>query len=254
MLSDAPSIGTRGLSPRAAVALLTLQLRGSLQEAAAAEAAEAEADHDAAREELRARLEPLMDERRRALDAELAKARAEAAAAVAAARRAASAIVASASSIAEVTAPVVRIDTPTEPTGVPLGQVVVPLAERPAPVMAVVPASVPVRHPDLPAPRGAAVIGGPMQPDLPSLGQPGPITVVIDADAFARVFATVMATVLDERFAAWGAGVPNGPGFALQPVAAPAKPSFWSQARHLDVFLMGLAMAVVLVVLAAWLV
>ena len=253
MLSDAPSIGTRGLSPRAAVALLTLQLRASLKEAAAAEAAEAEADHEAARQELRAKLDPLMDERRRALDADLAKARAEADAAVAAARRTASAIVANASSIAELTAPVVRIDTPIEPTGAPLGQVVLPLAERPAPVMAVVPASVVPSGSDLPAPQGAAVISAPGPRDLPARAQPGPISVVIDAEAFARVFATVMATVLDDRFAAWGAGMPNWPGYALPAAAAPAKPSFWSHARHLDVFLMGLAMVIVLVVLAAWL-
>jgi hypothetical protein len=32
------------------------------------------------------------------------------------------------------------------------------------------------------------------------------------------------------------------------------KPSFWSNARHLDVLLLGIATAIVLVVLAAWLV
>jgi hypothetical protein len=82
--------GNRGvpatLSPRAAIALLSLQLRAAVQEAETAEAEAAVVDEDAARAQLRARLEPLIDERRRALDDALSSARAEASAAVMSAR------------------------------------------------------------------------------------------------------------------------------------------------------------------------
>lgn len=76
------------LPPRAGIALLTLQLRAALQEATEAEAAGA-INHVAAREQLRARLDPLVDAQRRALDRGLCEAQAEADAKVAAAHRAA---------------------------------------------------------------------------------------------------------------------------------------------------------------------
>lgn len=73
------------LPPRAGIALLTLQLRAALQAAADAEAEEASWDLDAAVEQLRARLAPLVEDRRNALDEALSQARAEADAAVASA-------------------------------------------------------------------------------------------------------------------------------------------------------------------------
>ena len=94
MLSEALSLdaegngGSRALSPRANIALLTLQLRAALQEAAAAEADEAASDDDAARAQLRERAVPLIEKRRAELDAILARERAEASAKVAAAQRA----------------------------------------------------------------------------------------------------------------------------------------------------------------------
>jgi hypothetical protein len=75
------------LSARAGIAVLTLQLRTAIQEAAAWEAEEAAVDHTVAREQLRARLEPLVRERRAALDAELSEVRSQAAASLQAARR-----------------------------------------------------------------------------------------------------------------------------------------------------------------------
>lgn len=62
----------QALSPRAGVALLTLQLRSTLQEASAAEAEVASLDVDAAVWQLRSRLGPLIEDRRQALAAELA--------------------------------------------------------------------------------------------------------------------------------------------------------------------------------------
>ncbi len=186
---------------RVGIALLTLQLRVSLQEAAAAEAAGAGIDPDAALAELRARVEPLMEERRRSLDETLAQARADAAAAIAAAHREASAIVAD-------------VSEPVQPAA--------------AEVVTVVPTS---------RQQTAMEVSTQFVPALP------PINVVIDADAFARVFSTVLATVLEERAA------------ALPPsrTQAPARRSFWTHALHPDVFLLGLAMMIVVVVLVAWL-
>lgn len=88
MLSETVSTSDPSLPPRAGIALLTLQLRAALNEAAEAESA-GSADHDAARDQLRARLHPLLDERRRALDQALFEAQAHAHAKVAAAHRAA---------------------------------------------------------------------------------------------------------------------------------------------------------------------
>ena len=91
LVSDRPASGATAdapsLPPRAAIALLTLQLRACEQEALTAEAEEAAADGDHARRQLRARLEPLVDDRRRVLVDELARERALAADAIAAAQR-----------------------------------------------------------------------------------------------------------------------------------------------------------------------
>jgi len=78
------------------------------------------------------------------------------------------------------------------------------------------------------------------------------ITVVIDAEAFARVFATTVTRLIRDRTP------PPGP-YALplvQHVAPPpavSRQSLSASARHLDVMLLGLTTLVVLVVLAAWL-
>lgn len=74
------------LPPRAGIALLTLQLRAALQEADAAEADEACWDLNTALGQLRSKLWPLVEDRRRALDEVLAQERADATVAVAAAQ------------------------------------------------------------------------------------------------------------------------------------------------------------------------
>ena len=254
MQSEALVTGSSALPLRAGIALLTLQLRASLQDAAAAEADENTADHDAAREQLRARLAPLMEERRSALDEALAQARAEAAGAVAAAHRAASVMVAQAPPPVEQVAP---SDAEAVAAVVPVAEIVARLAEDVAPterVMRILTevvtsvAEVPTR------PTTAAADEKSTQPGQPGRAQLAPTTttVVIDAEAFARVFATVFAALLDERFSAWGAVMPARPTPGQALVPARVKQSFWTQARHPDVLLMGLAMVIVLVVLAAW--
>ena len=77
-----------------------------------------------------------------------------------------------------------------------------------------------------------------MAPPLP------PITLIIDAEAFGRVIATVLGEQLSAR------GISMGTD-AVRSEAKPAKPSM-KHARHLDVFLIGVATLIVLVILAAW--
>jgi hypothetical protein len=88
MSGEAAVTDQRSLSPRATVALLTLQLRAALKEAAAAEA-EADAagvEAEPSLVQLRDRIAPLVEERRQEHDAQLAEARLAADARVAAAR------------------------------------------------------------------------------------------------------------------------------------------------------------------------
>ncbi len=272
MLSEAATPGTvaapatGSLPPRAAIALLTLQLRAATQEAESAEAEETGADHEAARDQLRARLEPLMAERRQALDAALVQARSEASDSVARAHRAASEIIVAASApIVAASAPLVvpaAAQTPVAAVEEMLAPVVE--AEVPAPVEPIV---APLEEIKLPA--GTIMVPASAFPPPPSPPPPlaspiaatvaqATVNLVIDAEAFANVFATVFATLLDERLNAWNAGLPAArPMYAPVPMhaiaPAPAKQSFWSHARHPDVLLMGAAMVIVLVVLAAWL-
>ena len=248
MLSEAGTVAvkvTASLPPRAAIALLTLQLRAALQEAQSAEAEEADADHDAAREQLRARLEPLMAERRQALDAALAQARSEASASVAQAHRTASEIVAAVSVPIVAVLPPLVVPVDAETLVAAVDELLVPLEEIKLPqATIIVPAGV---YPPPTVPSFSAATAA-----------QATVNLVIDAEAFAKVFATVFATLLDERLGAWSAGGPAArsmylpvPMHAIAP--APAKQSFWSYARHPDVLLMGSAMVIVLVVLAAWL-
>ncbi len=247
MLSEATSTARSALPARAAIALLTLQLRAALETAAAAETDAVGTDHSAAREQLRARLEPLIEERRGVLDAALAQTWADAAAEVAAAERAAAVMVAQATARISVVAP------PVEKVLAPVVDVELPpeLVTESVPELAVEPTVELVARPETVA--------------LPVAAEPGqyghaplPTTVVIDAEGFATVFATVIASLLDERMLAWGSGMPTAyiapaPALLPVPVPVPVKQSFWTHARHPDVILMGLTMVIVLVVLAAWL-
>ena len=86
MIDEAPMSDRTRLSPRAGIAVLSLQLRSTVQAAIEAEAAADAIDVEGALWQLRSRLTPLIDERRRALDDEVAEERARGAEAIAAAR------------------------------------------------------------------------------------------------------------------------------------------------------------------------
>ena len=94
-------------------------------------------------------------------------------------------------------------------------------------------------------------------PQLPA--QQLPVNIVIDAEAFARVFAAVFASMqpqVPQQFGAqpYPTQVYSVGQFPLpQPSPLPMKQSFWSHAKHIDVLLLSAAMVIVLVVLAAWL-
>jgi len=323
MQSEATPAESAALPPRAGVALLTLQLRACEQEADAAEA-DAATDAAAARDQLRARLEQLMDERRAQLDAELATAHADAASRIEAATRAAAVMVARAAPVASVQARTAAPATKksartkgaaTKSKGAPPSTRETATSKSPKPQIAVTdPTTGPVEviTPDAvttdagvhagtmgPAEQAAlslteavaqfqavarsvertaahiaemvspnSVIAPPpadgtvttrvplLQPAPPQSAPPAALVpavaqvanVVIDAEAFARVFATVLASMLDERFSALG-GLP-----ARQAIAPPPpKRSIRSSVLHPDVILMGLTMIIVLFVLAAWL-
>ena len=161
MPTEAPRSSTSSvLSPRAAIAQLTLELRSSLQEVAAAEEEDARIDIDAAVAQLRARLEPLIQARRSSLDQSLAQARTESAAAIAQARLEAEAIVSAASIRDAQSVAVVRI--------MPKHNAISVYDD-----MAPIEASAVERFE--PAPQGAPTIN-----------------IVIDAEAFARVIANVL--------------------------------------------------------------
>lgn len=246
------------LSPRAGIARMTLELRALLQQAEELEAQDTPLDLVAARRQLRERLEPLMAERRaeRARELELARADAEAAWRDATEQAAANAA-RSAATVAEphVPSPVEPTDfTPAEPVAVaepaPPVEIVAPTAvvDTTPPTPVVVPSAAP-----------ASEVTPPVVPASPShalapLPPPPPVQVTIDAEAFARVFATVFASMLQQRDALQQPGPQWVPYHTpvYQPVVTP-KPSFWSHARHPDVLLLGIATSIVLVVLFAWL-
>jgi hypothetical protein len=321
MSSDLTDVDTsttpspRVLSPRAALALLSLQLRATQQEAEAAEAQADAIDTDAALEQLRAKLQPRLEERRAALAAALQTAQRESTMAVAAAHREAATIVAdarrqaeerraAAAAAAALVAPepldVGLDDLPATPTGevevvvatdataaaiideTPVDETPVdetPVDETPVDAVApevpvdatpqplvwwpvadiagddhdLVPVELPLITPAEPtgtvhftefARRQGDVVPAPWAPPQT------PMNVVVDAEAFAKVFATVLASVLAER----GGPAQPMPMYVPFPPAAPAeKPGFWSNAKHLDVLLLFVAMVIVLMILVAWL-
>jgi predicted alpha/beta hydrolase family esterase len=267
MPSEELRVQGAALPPRADIAMLTLRLRAVLHEAAEAdaEAAAAGVDLDAAREALRARVQPLMEERRRALDQATSRAREEATAAIEAAHREAAAMVAHAAEAAEVAAAAAEVAAAAAAADVIAAAAQAIEAEpEPEPELTVEPEPadpkitdrIVVIDPEVVAdtvvtPEPAAAVAT-LLPALIVPTAPGqsPTTVTIDAETFARVFASVIAPLLSERQASSGYGAPT----VVAPMAAPpAKQSFWTHARHPDVILMSLTMIIVLVVLAAWL-
>ena len=260
---NAESTVPASLSPRAAVAMLSLQLRAAVQEADTAEADANSVDEAAARQQLRDRLEPLIAERRRALDESLSVARADAAAAITAARDEARRMIersaaAAEARRAELAASVFQraVIAEPEPEVEPAVEPELMWADEPEPQVEVETAE--LVEPELDEPEPEVV-----QPEVVvhQQGAPLHVTVSIDADAFAAAFAQVFANILEERMgsaqAAFAPRMALGPMMMMpEQVAAQgaARRSFWSNARHLDVALVGLATTIVLVVLAAWLV
>ena len=250
MADEIMSNGAAVLSPRAAVALMTLQLRTLNQQVVALAPDAADADYLAARDQLRAKLEPLVSARRRELDLELDAEREQGEALIAQARR----------EVAEAEARnrvVEVIELPVEPIAEPV------VVESVAEVIDVV---------EVVTDAPSALSDGP-SPQL----EARPVaanSVVLDPEAFAQMLATVVATAIAAVLEDRANFAPPQPHLMAQPhqmalpqyipqyvqmaapmaAPVPAKASFWSQARHPDVLLMGLAAAITIIVLAAWLV
>ncbi|MEY4231702.1 MAG: hypothetical protein RLZZ362_2551 [Actinomycetota bacterium] len=141
----------------------------------------------------------------------------------------------------------------------------VPHQAPPAPQVIPIPLS---SHTPTVEEQADATVWGPPAPSLhhvsaqAAVGPLPPTHVLLDAEAFARVFTNVVAQMLDERLPRMQH--PQYPQYQQMPSvivqAAPQAPapqprnSALSNARHLDVILAGVAMVIVLMVLAAWLV
>jgi hypothetical protein len=201
-------------SDKAGVAQLTLRLRAAQADAEAIEQQIAVAE-ETARRELRRRLDDLREQRRLVLDAEVARVEAEVAASIEAAREHA-----------------------RELSGTERGDV------------EVVSTRMIVGH-------GATTqVSSSMVDGLRSGA------IVLDVDTLARVCAMVVTEVLDQRY---GGQLPaSTPSFALpvgyvaMPAAAASevaarKKGFLRNLMSVDVLLIGLAAAIVAVVLVAWL-
>lgn len=242
------------LSPSAAIALLTLQVRAAMREADTAEAAVDAIDLDRARADLKIKIDEIRAAKRAALEAELAQERAAAEATVAVARVEADGIMAAARLHAAELAKSVQ----PEPVMVQPEPVVVqpePDVVQPVELLPIVIA--PAETPDdleLRASVETALARVTTTP-APESGS----LVTVDSEAFARVFATVLATVLDERFAAWRSAAPAGAittQHVVTPsatVPAPPKRSLARRVFQLDTVLMALASAIAIVLLFAWL-
>ena len=250
MADEIMSNGAAVLSPRAAVALMTLQLRTLNQQFVALAPDAADADYLAARDQLRAKLEPLVSARRRELDLELDAEREQGEALIAQARLEAAEAEARNRVVEVIELPVERVAEP----------VVVESVVEVIDVVEVV-TDAPSALSDGPSPQLEA------RPVAAN-------SVVLDPEAFAQMLATVVATAIAAVLEDRANFAPPQPHLMAQPhqmalpqyipqyvqmaapmaAPVPAKASFWSQARHPDVLLMGLAAAITIVVLAAWLV
>lgn len=273
MSSDLQQPVNPSLSPRAGIAMLTLQIRATLQEAAEVEAQYIDIDHDAAKRQLRDRLDPLIQERTRSFTEAIDAARAEAARSIAAAHDEASRVRAEAARASEAAAAAeaLRLAAEDEAAAVEAERLAAEEQARLA-AEAAVDATAIDDIPDWTALddellQPSEVLAAPIMiaadNDTPSpfarqtLPPPPPqqINVSIDAEAFAKVFATVFASIVEQRLQ----HAPPAPAYVPYaiappaPAAAPVKQGFWRHARHPDVLLLGLATAIVLVVLAAWL-
>ena len=266
------------LSPRAGIALLTLQVRAALRDADEAEREDAGWSGDSAADELRQRLDALLDDHRSGLDLELAEARA---AAVERVRGVQVELDAMRVAVPEESAAPTDIAARDHEAG-PSPVTFEPDLDRPDASAAEPEADVPPPHVagssadpmgchgesdaawSEPAP-GAA---GPLTADdvrfivdealARFAGQPNPQAGAADPDAMARAiasaFGAAFGAMMDERLAGAGSAamVPVWQRTAPQQTVMPSKSSFWTNMWHADVMLSVLAALIVVVILIAW--
>jgi hypothetical protein len=204
------------MPPRAAIAMLTLQLRAARTEAARAAEELAKADTVAANEELRGRLDAIVADRRAQLELILDRARNDAELMLASARAEAAAIVDAAHD------EVVSADAVLSPAEV------VPYSAEPQRVLMLQTG---------PQPDNTVAV------DLDTLAR----TI---ATAVADVFDERFPHLMHPQPIAATAGFLSVE--ALSAVATPRKPSFWRNLLHTDVVLISLTAVLSIVVLVAW--
>ena len=270
--------------------MLSLQLRSTVQDAIDAEAAADAIDVDGALWQLRSRLTPLIDERRRALEDEVARERTRGAEAIADAHAEAERITIAAIEAAAARAMAARAATELARRSAELEAIAQPPAAAPPPLFDQTQSSGPgadeaTTPGEFVAAAESATLPPPLPPPMPGSGLLSPGTtpdtlvllevepssddvwartmdrpdrteapptmqLVLDADSFARAFAAAMAPILEAREQQPQYVLP--PAAYLQPQAPPPKRSFWAHAWHPDVLLSGLAMVIVIIVLVAW--
>lgn len=250
------------LTPRARVALLTLQLRRETQQVETLEAEiAASRDPDEALDELRSKLGPMLDDQRRACAVELEDTRREAAESVAGAQAQATQTVKDATIRAD------HADRAAEQlrAGEQLradeqmraDEQFGADAELPPPIVFATPTTVIALADILPGEDDEPLdddadvrLSDTEDTDAPADARP--IVVTIDAEVFARVFAAAIAPLLEQH------NQPTNPQSSYDAVPQyyrqPPSPkkSFWAHTWHPDVLLSILATIIVLVVLVAW--
>jgi hypothetical protein len=202
---------------KAAFAMLELRVRAVRAEAEAAEQQMAVAE-ETARRELRRRLDALQEQRREVLEAEVSRAQLEAAAMIEAAHGQARALIGAEVDLESVD----RVDVELMSDRMVVGR------------------------------RNALQLA----PTTVDGNQTA--AVVVDIDTLATVCAMVVAEVLEQRYGGMlqtpTAAYALPAGFVAVPAAADThKKSFWRNLLSGDVVLIGLAAAIVAVVLVAWL-
>lgn len=256
-MSIAPGPSPVGLTPVAALALLTLQLRAASKEAEAAEAEEAALDLTAEQEAMRARLESIVGTRRAALEREMAIERAAADDLVRRAHVVAEQIRSDARARVQQYLKSRAVTTTArddEPDAVPVADEIDPASTIESSASTDEPMPTTSTAEPIPAPVDAAL--GVALDVTPARESGAHVVSAMDAEAFARVFAAVLATVLDEKFTEWRAAG-QGPSLlsplAASDTAAAAPRSSWRGIMHLDILLMTIAAAILMVLLFAWL-
>jgi hypothetical protein len=199
-----------------------------------------EIDPDDAVMKLRLRLDGVLEARRLELAVECGQVRQEALTSIAAARRAAHVITTRAVATQPIPGPLELVAW-TEPAPAVTPTEFEPFARLVGPELLAPPVAEDLIVGAAFRPTGltpaVTIVDAQTMPDA-GVERVAPPTV--DTQALVAAFTTIVETMLDERLSRWA------------PAPEVKKPSFWKNARHPDVILVGIIMFVCLIVVGAW--